>query len=201
MTFWQTMSLLYVLASTGYASKAACGGFAMTDYTERFEQRVWFRYPKRNGVRSGKKPAFERWKKLSEKQKLHVIDQIDKRNRYNGWGKYIKDLERWLRDNVDDEFEIPRTYRDPQAIDIPAKEGPKQDDPAKAAFNRVFRDWIWTYYFKGRGPAIPDSAIKKMLRKRDEFAVILLEAWENKEPLDGLQDAFMAELDQIALGP
>lgn len=165
----------------------------MTAYTERFEQKVWLRYPKRNGKRSGKIPAFKQWKKLSESQKLHVIDQIEKRNRYDGWGKYIKDCERWLRDHADDEFDVPRSYSDPQAIDIPEKEAPKEECPAKVALTRVWFNFVMDHYRSGK-PALTSEDIQRMIAVKNQFAGPLLEAWQKKEDLTGMKEAYIEHL-------
>ena len=70
----------------------------MTDYTENYE-RFWQAYPKRNGRKVGKKPAFAQWKKLSREEKTAAFSDVEKRNRHQGWGKYIRDAVRYLRDH------------------------------------------------------------------------------------------------------
>jgi len=71
----------------------------VTDYTDNFE-RFWKAYPKRNGQKRGKKPAFEKsWKKLTTDEKRAAYADVEKRNRHKGWGKYIRDAERYLRDH------------------------------------------------------------------------------------------------------
>ena len=64
----------------------------MTDYTDEFEQKVWGPYPERNGKKTKKKPAYQKWQKLKRDEQLAVIADIGKRNRQQGWGKYIRDL-------------------------------------------------------------------------------------------------------------
>ena len=76
----------------------------MSDYTENFE-RFWKVYPARNGRKNGKKPAFGQWKKLTADQKRAAYADVEKRNRQQGWGKYIRDALRYLRDHGwDDEW-------------------------------------------------------------------------------------------------
>lgn len=68
-----------------------------TEYTDNFE-RAWKAYPARNGRKVGKKPAFNQWKKLTAEQKAAAFADIEKRNRQQLWGKYIRDMQRYLRD-------------------------------------------------------------------------------------------------------
>ena len=67
-----------------------------TDYSDSFEA-TWKIYPKRNGVKNGKKPAFMLWKKMSLKDQREAYDDIRRRNESGGWGKYITDMQRYLR--------------------------------------------------------------------------------------------------------
>jgi hypothetical protein len=60
----------------------------LSDYTENFE-RFWKVYPARNGRKNGKKPAFGQWKKLTADQKRAAYADVEKRNRQQGWGKYV----------------------------------------------------------------------------------------------------------------
>jgi len=72
------------------------GTMTAVEYTEDFE-RLWKAYPARNGRKNGKKPAFVQWKKLTADEKRAAFADVEKRNRLYGWGKYIKDCERYLR--------------------------------------------------------------------------------------------------------
>lgn len=80
----------------------------MSEYTNDFEL-AWAAYPKRNGRKVGKKPAYAQWQKLTAEEKRIAFTDIEKRNRQGTWGKYVKDMQRYLRDHGwDDEIDSPQ---------------------------------------------------------------------------------------------
>jgi len=68
----------------------------VSDYTPEYEA-FWEAYPKRDGRKQGKKPGFAQWQKLSAAEKRAAQVDVEKRNRQGGWGKYIRDAERYIR--------------------------------------------------------------------------------------------------------
>lgn len=68
----------------------------MTEYTNDFE-KTWKLYPKRNGKRVGKKPAFDQWKKLNLTDRRAAYADIRDRGSAGGWPTYIRDMERYLK--------------------------------------------------------------------------------------------------------
>lgn len=78
----------------------------MTDYSPEFEE-FWKAYPKRHGEKRGKSPAYKKvWVKMSAAERHVAQVDVDKRNRQRGWGKYITDAERYLKNKGwDDEWE------------------------------------------------------------------------------------------------
>ena len=68
----------------------------MTEYTDDFE-KTWKLYPKRNGKRVGKKPAFDQWKKLNLEDRRAAYADIRDRGNAGGWPTYIRDMERYLK--------------------------------------------------------------------------------------------------------
>lgn len=84
----------------------------MTDYSPDFEE-FWKAYPKRNGQKVGKKPAFKVWATMKEGEKLLARQDVLKRNRQHGWGKYIRDGQRYLKhEGWNDEWEPYRPEHD-----------------------------------------------------------------------------------------
>ena len=52
----------------------------MTDYSPAFEA-FWKAYPKRNGQKRGKKPAFKVWQALNKSEQTTALADVEKRNR------------------------------------------------------------------------------------------------------------------------
>lgn len=67
----------------------------MTEYTSDFEA-TWAIYPKRDGKKTKKGPAFTAWKRLSIEQRRAVFADVRDRNNAGGWGKYIRDFVTYL---------------------------------------------------------------------------------------------------------
>lgn len=77
----------------------------MPDYSPEFES-FWRDYPKRDGQKRGKAPAYKIWAKLSAAERHVASGDVQKRNRQHGWGKYIQDAERYLKNRGwEDEWE------------------------------------------------------------------------------------------------
>jgi len=77
----------------------------MGDYSPEYEA-FWKAYPKRNGQKRGKKPSSREWDKLNKAEQVAALVDVEKRNRNRGWGKYIKDAERYLKHaGWDDDWE------------------------------------------------------------------------------------------------
>jgi hypothetical protein len=87
----------------------------MPDYPSDFE-RAWNEYPTRDGKRQGKFPAFKAWKKLSEAEKAAARERIDRMNRAQAWGKYIRNMATWINaKGWEDDVSFPRARAAPEA--------------------------------------------------------------------------------------
>lgn len=126
----------------------------MSDYTDNYE-RFWEAYPKRNGRKVGKKPAFAQWNKLTTDQKRAAFSDVEKRNRQGTWGKYIRDAARYLRDyGWEDEIA-------PEQSDMYSRRVPQASEPqieihwADRMMNRLFINYVFaTSGLHDVGPAL-----------------------------------------------
>lgn len=131
----------------------------MPDYPSDFE-RVWNEYPKREGKRQGKYPAFKVWKKMSDGEKSAARERIDRMNRAQAWGKYIRNMATWLNaKGWEDDVSFPRAR--------PAPEAPQAAEPEQPLpwYDRVLgRVWLsWCLRVGG----VEDTA--KAFSERDEL--------------------------------
>ncbi len=86
----------------------------MLEYEDSFEA-LWKIYPKRNGRKTKKHPAYKKWQPLEASDKAALRASVDKHNRQQTWGKYIRDLvtyinQRAWEDDVDDAPSTLPTY-------------------------------------------------------------------------------------------
>jgi len=125
----------------------------VSDYTDDYE-RLWSAYPARNGKKQGKKPGFAQWQRLTADEKRAAIADVEKRNRMGGWGKFIRDCERYLRHKGwEDEWTPERataTQPSRRMPDPPAYEC----DKWTALGNRL----LFRYIRHARGLSEPDLA-------------------------------------------
>lgn len=80
----------------------------MTDYHPEYEA-IYQEFPRRNGQRRGKGPGYKKWLKLTAAEKLLCKQDIEKRNRQHGWGKYIVDISRYMNEKMWEEDWEPYT--------------------------------------------------------------------------------------------
>ncbi|MEE9158945.1 MAG: hypothetical protein V3U60_11225 [Gammaproteobacteria bacterium] len=111
----------------------------MTDYPEAFES-LWSVWPKRDGRKGKKFPAFKKWQALDSSQKAALLACTEKHNRQHSWGKYIRDLltfinQRGWEDIVDD----PKTFEPAYHT---APEPPHPGTKWEATANKCLRDWL-----------------------------------------------------------
>ena len=176
-------------------------------YTEEFEKKVWGPFPRRDGVKKGKRPGFEKFRKLPRSSQIDVIEDIRKRNEQGGWGKYIRDLITYLNQSGwEDEWIGSRPVTNPHKIDIPEQEGPRQTCPVKIMLNQRFLEYIRDHYGLNKSYARADYPLTKqhirdMLRVRDQFVEPIREAWERKESLTGMREALLEHWDSIHMEP
>ena len=112
----------------------------MTEYPEAFES-LWSIWPKRDGRKGKKFPAFKKWQVLDNGQKAALFACTEKHNRQRNWGKYIRDLltfinQRGWEDTVDD----PKTFEPAYHL---APEPPHPCSKWQAIANKCLRDWLW----------------------------------------------------------
>lgn len=86
----------------------------MLEYDTGFEA-LWKIYPKRNGRKTKKHPAYKKWQPLEASDKAALRASVEKHNRQQTWGKYIRDLvtyinQRGWEDDVDDAVAGTPTY-------------------------------------------------------------------------------------------
>ena len=162
----------------------------MSDYTDNFE-RAWEAYPKRNGRKVGKKPAFNQWKKMTAEERRAAFSDIEKRNRQQLWGKYIRDMQRYLRDaGWQDEIEPAQNdmlgSRPMPQASIPEVTLPWQE----RMINRLFK----TYVFTAMGlPEVKQAlAVKHEILKTDAPA---LEGEPHAEAAETLAGLFLTRMD------
>lgn len=132
----------------------------MTDYTDNFE-RAWNVYPKRDGQRRGKAPAFKKWQALSADDKRAAFADIEKRNRYKLWGKYIVDMSRYLNERRwEDEVEVPQQqlFAPPEA---------KQPE-VKLTWWEKLLGRLWFAYTVGTMRPVPEPDVKAALKIRSD---------------------------------
>ncbi len=142
----------------------------MTDYDPEYIEKFYNPYPKRNGQKKGKAPAFRLWVKLKAAEKQLAINDVAKRNRNNGWGKYIVDCNRYLKDRMwEDEWEpykedrpdLPNTgaYLPPEP-----KEPEREWSGAEIVLNKALRDYLYCSIRHGGLPEVETAmAIKAAL--------------------------------------
>ena len=73
-------------------------------------------YPKRNGRKIKKIPAYKKWLTLDNSQKAALRSSVEKNNRQRTWGQYIRDLVTYINqsgweDEVDDAPAAASAYR------------------------------------------------------------------------------------------
>lgn len=113
----------------------------MKDYDAAFEG-LWNVYPKRNGKKTKKFPAYKKWLTLDADDKQSLRASVEKHNRNQSWGKYIRDLvtyinQRGWEDVIEDPVQAATVrYRLPEA---PAY----QCDRWERIANRYMFRWIW----------------------------------------------------------
>lgn len=95
----------------------------MTDYDASFET-LWSMYPKRNGRKTKKHPAYKKWQSLDSEQKAALRSSVEKHNRQQSWGKYVRDLvtyinQRGWEDSVDDPAAPTARYHVPESPPYP----------------------------------------------------------------------------------
>lgn len=135
----------------------------MPDYPSDFE-RAWNEYPKRDGKRQGKFPAFKAWKKLSEAEKAAARERIDRMNRAQAWGKYIRNMATWINaKGWEDDVSFPRARAAPEA--------PQAAEPERPLpwYDRVLgRVWL-SWCLRAGGVSDATAAIRERdeLRKRE----------------------------------
>lgn len=144
----------------------------MTDYDPEYIDKFYDPYPKRNGQKKGKSPAFRIWVKMKAGEKLLAINDVAKRNRMNGWGKYIVDCNRYLKDRMwEDEWEPYRedsdmkpntgAYRAPE----PKKEEREFTLP-EIRINKAFRDYVFCSIRHG---GFPEDKVQAALDEKHDI--------------------------------
>jgi len=137
----------------------------LSDYTPEY-QAFWEAYPKRDGRKQGKKPGFAQWQKLSVAERRAAQVDVDKRNRQGGWGKYIRDAERYIRHRGwEDEWSPERS---PAAVRRSEPPEPEYDcDKWTALANRL----LIRYVRHARG--LSESELALALEVRDQVVAKL----------------------------
>lgn len=122
------------------------GDIELSEYTADFEA-TWVKYPKRDGRKVGKKPAFTVWQKMTVDDRRAAFADIRDRNNAGGWGKYIKDMQRYLRDRGwEDEWQGQRVGTEP---DLAADRGLSPEAISEAGlklplcFHQVRGPWTY----------------------------------------------------------
>ena len=99
------------------------------NYSDSFE-KTWHLYPKRNGQKRGKAPAFKVWEKLNIEDQRAAYSDIRKRNLAGGW-EFVRDMERYLKHRGwEDEWKGQTVTSDPDMFQ--AKSADPADLSAKA---------------------------------------------------------------------
>jgi len=164
----------------------------VTDYTDNYE-RFWKAYPKRNGRKVGKFDAFKVWKTMSADDKRAAFTEIEKRNRQQSHGKYIKDALRYLKGRGwEDDVEADQKDMLGNRPMPEAKEAEVELPWPERMFNRLFK----SYVFGAMG--LPDVT-RALKVKHDMLAnevPVMLD--DDSEPL-GQRAATLAELFLLRL--
>jgi len=111
----------------------------MPNYPSDFE-RAWNEYPKRDGKRQGKYPAFKAWKKMSAEEKSAARERIGRMNQHSAWGKYIRNMATWLNaKGWEDEVAFPRARPAPEPAQSATEAAPLPW--YERVLNRVWMSW------------------------------------------------------------
>ena len=136
----------------------------MTDYTASFET-TWSAYPKRNGKKVGKLPAFKEWEKLSLEDQRAAYADIRDRNRAGGW-EYIQDMQRYLKHRGwDDEWTGQKVTSNPDLLNIKLPSTLEMSEKAMSELDlcphQIRGPWTWfgsPETLQPKGAVIPPCA-------------------------------------------
>lgn len=165
----------------------------MTEYTDNFE-RFWQAYPKRNGRKVGKRPANNQWIKLTADERRAAFADVEKRNRQQGWGKYIRDAQRYLRDHGwEDEWSPPQQEL---LARPPEPELPRETDPYVASVKRIAARWLIRRGLRGR--SLPDERVPVLCNLVRSLADDARAMHQRGELTDAYAQTIRDELDEFA---
>lgn len=168
----------------------------MSDYTHEYES-FWEAYPARNGRKQGKKPGFAQWQRLTAAERSLASTDVGKRNRQGGWGKYIRDAERYLRHKGwEDEWTPERgPTQTERRRELPEPEF--QCSRWQALGNRL----LFRYLRHARGLSEPDLASALAVRDRTvsslSFALDeeIAETGDSRDAVTTFAKQFLTDLD------
>lgn len=144
----------------------------MTDYHPEFE-RDYDQFPERDGQRRGKYDAYKKWLKLrvAERELMHL--DIEKRNRQNGWGKYIPDISRYVNQRMWEEDWKPYEPSSDCKSDKPnsgtVRYVPREDVLPDMTWPDIVLGRVFACYVAYTTRAVPADQIEKALEIKAEL--------------------------------